>query len=61
MMKAGAKLMTRTMDGCLILNELGRTRVKLCQRVLPQPNCAPLSPNITWAKGNDSLRITRYE
>ena len=26
------KLMTRMMDGCLILNKLGRRRMKLCQR-----------------------------
>lgn len=27
------KLMTQTMDGCLILNNLQRSRVKLCQKV----------------------------
>ena len=32
--KASIKLMTQTMDGCLILNKLGRRRVKLCQRVM---------------------------
>ena len=28
---------------------------------LPYPNFAPLSPNITWARGSDSLRITWYK
>ena len=73
-MTAGIELMTRTMDGGLILNKLGRRRVKLCQRnvscrnvsifiafLLPHPNCTPLSPNITRARGSDSLRITWYK
>ena len=28
---------------------------------LPYPNFAPLSPNITWARGSESLRMTWYE
>ena len=28
---------------------------------LPRPNFAPLSPNITWARESDSLRITWYK
>ena len=28
---------------------------------LPHPNFAPLSPNITWARGSDSLRIIWYK
>ena len=31
---ANIKMMTQTMDGCLILNYLGRRRVKSCQRVV---------------------------
>ena len=38
-MTASIKLMTRTMDGCLILNKLGRRRVKLCQRVMATLQC----------------------
>ena len=38
-MIASIKLMTRTMYGCLILNELGRRRVKLCQRVMATVQC----------------------
>ena len=34
MMMVGIKLMTRMMDGCLILNEMGRRRVKVCQRTV---------------------------
>ena len=34
MMTAGIKLLTQTMDGCLILNKLVRRRVKLYQRVM---------------------------
>ena len=37
-MIASIKLMTRTMDECLILNKLGR-RVKLCQRVMATLQC----------------------
>ena len=33
-MTASIKLTTKTMDGCLILNKLGRRRVELCQRVM---------------------------
>ena len=33
------KMMTRTMVGCLILNKLGRRRVKLCQRVMATLQC----------------------
>ena len=79
MMTASIKLLTQMMDGCLILNKLGRRRVKLYQRVmatlqcyllkwsifigffLSHPKSAPLSLNITWARGSDSLRITWYE
>ena len=32
MMTASIKLLTRMMDGCLILNKLGRRRVRMCQR-----------------------------
>ena len=28
---------------------------------LPYPNSAPLHPNITWARGSNSLRITGYK
>ena len=35
---ASLKLMTQTMDGCLILNKLGR-RVKLCNRVMATLQC----------------------
>ena len=38
-MTAGIKLMTQTMDGCLILNKLGRRRLKLCQRVMATLQC----------------------
>ena len=31
---AGIKLTTWTINGCLILNKLGRRRVKLCQRIM---------------------------
>ena len=34
MMSVSIKLMTWMMDGCLILNKLGRRRVTLCQRVM---------------------------
>ena len=33
------KLMTLTMDGCLILNKLGRRRVRLCLRVMATLQC----------------------
>ena len=34
------ELLTRTMDGCLILNKLGRRRrVKMCQRVMATLQC----------------------
>ena len=33
------KMMTRTMDGCLILNKLGRRRVKLSQRMMATLQC----------------------
>ena len=33
-MTASMKLITGTMNGCLILNKLGRRRVQLCQRVM---------------------------
>ena len=39
MMIASIKLMTRTMDGYLILNKLGRRRLKLCQRVMATLQC----------------------
>ena len=38
-MTVGMKLMTRTTDGCLTLNKLGRRRVKLCQRVTATLQC----------------------
>ena len=38
-MTASIKLMTGTMDGRLILNKLGRRRVKLCQRVMATLQC----------------------
>ena len=39
-MIASIKLMTRTMDECLILNKLGRRRrLKLCQRVMATLQC----------------------
>ena len=45
----------------------GNTNVN-CQNVsifivffLPYPNFAPLSPNITSARGSDTLRITWFE
>ena len=71
LMTTSVKLMTRTMDGCLILNKLERRReesdmvsdsdgntAKLTVEMwafliivfLPQPNFAPLSPKITWAR-----------
>ena len=33
------KLMTQMMDGCLILNKLQRSRVKLCQKVMAALQC----------------------
>ena len=36
---ASIKKKTPTMDGCLILNKLGRRRVKLCQRVTATLQC----------------------
>ena len=33
-MMASIKLMAWMLDGCLILNKLGRRRVKVCQRVM---------------------------
>ena len=38
-MIASIKLMTRTMDGWLIMNKLRRRRVKLCQRVMATLQC----------------------
>ena len=38
MMTASIQLMTGTMDGCLILNKLGRRRVALCPRVMATQN-----------------------
>ena len=40
-----------TVEMCALLS--GFTRA--------HPNFAPLSPNITWARGSDSLRITEYK
>ena len=34
MMTVSMKFMTWMMDGCLILNKLGRRNVKLCKRVM---------------------------
>ena len=39
MMTASIKLMTWMMDGCLILNKLGRRRVKLSHRVMATLQC----------------------
>ena len=38
-MIASIRLMTSTMDGCLILNKLGRRRVKMYQRVMATLQC----------------------
>ena len=69
-MIVSVKLMSWTMDGCLILNKWGWCQRLMhhcnsnCQHVsfviiflLPYPN-APLSPSITGARGSNSLRIT---
>ena len=37
---ASIKMMTRTMDGCLILNKLGKRRVNLSQRVMSTLQCS---------------------
>ena len=39
MLIASIKLLTRMMDGCLILNKLGWRRVKLCLRVMITLQC----------------------
>ena len=38
-MTASIKLMTQTIDWCLILNKLGRRRVKLCEKVMATLQC----------------------